>query len=775
MINTIFMCGSPCTGETYHFLTGTDYVVGRKNCAILIQDDQSISRSHATLSVSHSASDLGQPDIIPVLTIKDGSKYGTFINGEKMENSSLRNIKSGDKVTFGVFNSKYRVEYEPLIACSSCLQGSEKTSLNQAILHLGGHVVNNWTEKCTHLVMNSIKVTIKTICALICCRPIVKPEYLTELMKAIQQKQTLPVSASFIPSIDEPSIKSDLLDLSENAKRTTIFKEKIFFFLNAKQYRKLSPAIIFGGGKAKLVTGEMKDTSLLENPATCVIDVGVAESQLSESSQTWISSTLDFLHSKDLRAIPEAEIGLAVIYMSTEIYCNPQRSPGSGNESESSNRDIILGPTLSQSMAVDETILPATTLNITAYVANTEPQDQTNAWMDAGGVYEVKETPKMDGKGKYSSSNASVKNDVPSTGSSMSSNVKAALFQKEDITGAEKKKPQFPSLDMSARNKEKSSQPQQPSTKINHYFQPVTKKRDRDEDGKEMSSKLARIENLPSLFSEQSQPIMPSLPKGKCSQKTRKYASDVGMEPGPLSSEKSKLSSSNAGDNTVAVKTILAEDPTPKKRKEPDDLVAEESDFESQEDINVKMDHNGQKGNLNILKKRRLDSEKDAHGDTNIKLDEEIKSTSKQLPPQTIHTIKTELEIKKEPVSQSEQSKTSADPQEECDGLPSKLLLTEFRSLLVSRPAARHSQFTAKTNLGDAVNFKKFRKIAYPGVGGFPNIIGGSDLIAHDRRKNSELEQWLRQEMEGQSQQAREDSLAEDLFRYNPKSVKRRR
>ncbi|MEE6463612.1 hypothetical protein FKM82_005977 [Ascaphus truei] len=688
-------------GETYHFLTGTDYVVGRKNCAILIQDDQSISRSHATLSVSHSASDLGQPDIIPVLTIKDGSKYGTFINGEKMENSSLRNIRSGDKVTFGVFNSKYRVEYEPLIACSSCLQGSEKTSLNQAILHLGGHVVNNWTEKCTHLVMNSIKVTIKTICALICCRPIVKPEYLTELMKAIQQKQTLPVSASFIPSIDEPSIKSDLLDLSENAKRTTIFKEKIFFFLNAKQYRKLSPAIIFGGGKAKLVTGEMKDTSLLENPATCVIDVGVAESQLSESSQTWISSTLDFLHSP-----------------------------------ESSNRDIILGPTLSQSMAVDETILPATTLNITAYVANTEPQDQTNAWMDAGGVYEVKETPKMDGKGKYSSSNASVKNDVPSTGGSMSSNVKAALFQKEGITGAEKKKPQFPSLDISARNKEKSSQPQQPSTKINHYFQPVTKKRDRDEDGKEMSSKLARIENLPSLFSEQSQPIMPSLSKGKCSQKTRKYASDVGMEPGPLSSEKSKLSSSNAGDNTVAVKTILAEDPTPKKRKEPDDLVAEESDFESQEDINVKMDHNGQKGNLNILKKRRLDSEKDAHGDTNIKLDEEIKSTS-----------------------------TSADPQEECDGLPSKLLLTEFRSLLVSRPAARHSQFTATTNLGDAVNFKKFRKIAYPGVGGFPHIIGGSDLIAHDRRKNSELEQWLRQEMEGQSQQAREDSLAEDLFR----------
>lgn len=38
---------------------------------------------------------------------------------------------------------------------------------------------------------------------------------------------------------------------------------------------------------------------------------------------------VDFLYvnSNNLRAIPEAEIGLAVIFMSTERYCNPQRQP----------------------------------------------------------------------------------------------------------------------------------------------------------------------------------------------------------------------------------------------------------------------------------------------------------------------------------------------------------------------------------------------------------------------------------------------------------------
>lgn len=58
-----------------------------------------------------------------------------------------------------------RVVYEPLVACSSCLSSTEKSSLNQALQLLGGHVVNNWTENCTHLVMVSIKVTIKVCVA----------------------------------------------------------------------------------------------------------------------------------------------------------------------------------------------------------------------------------------------------------------------------------------------------------------------------------------------------------------------------------------------------------------------------------------------------------------------------------------------------------------------------------------------------------------------------------------------------------------------------------
>ncbi|XP_040851500.1 nibrin-like isoform X2 [Ochotona curzoniae] len=185
-------------GKPYRLLTGTEYIVGRKNCAILIEDDQSISRNHAVLTANFAVTNLSQTDEIPVLTIKDNSKYGTFVNEAKMQNHLPQTLKTGDRVTFGVFESKFRVEYEPLVACSSCLDVSGKTALNQAVLQLGGLTVNSWTKECTHLVMMSVKVTMETICALICGCPIVKPEYFTEFLQAVQSKKQPPQIERYI-------------------------------------------------------------------------------------------------------------------------------------------------------------------------------------------------------------------------------------------------------------------------------------------------------------------------------------------------------------------------------------------------------------------------------------------------------------------------------------------------------------------------------------------------------------------------------------------------
>ncbi|OWK04443.1 NBN [Cervus elaphus hippelaphus] len=113
-------CKAVWRGPNERLLTGVEYIVGRKNCGILIENDQSISRNHATLTSNFSVTNLSQTNEIPVLTIKDNSKYGTFVNEEKMQNGLSQILKSGDRVTFGVFESKFSVSptYLPLRAVS---------------------------------------------------------------------------------------------------------------------------------------------------------------------------------------------------------------------------------------------------------------------------------------------------------------------------------------------------------------------------------------------------------------------------------------------------------------------------------------------------------------------------------------------------------------------------------------------------------------------------------------------------------------------------------
>ncbi|KAG9478711.1 hypothetical protein GDO78_012395, partial [Eleutherodactylus coqui] len=650
------------------------------------------------------------------------------------------------------------VTYKPLVVCSSCLNSAEKNAITQSLLTLGGHLVNNWTEKCTHLVMTSVKITIKTLCALICCRSIVKPEYFSEMIEAIQQKKPLPALASFIPIIDEPSLQSDSLDLSENTQRKAVFKDKIFLFLTAKQHKKLSAVIHFGGGKSKLLTGELDDKSLLENPNVCVIDVGIADSE-SQGSPTWITSILDILQSKSLRTIPEAEIGLAVIYMSTQIYCNPLQSSENRNESEKHGRRSIMGYSQSSSMAVDETVLPPATFNTTAYVADTEPQTHADNWTDISGVCEVKETPKSNRRS--SKTNPSKDQDVEVGG-----DCRTTLFQ-EHLRPTEERPCPSPQAETPALSRQKGSQKVESSNKIQNYFQPMSKKRDRvEEEGETSSAKLCRMERETSQSSHPTKEIVP--PKRKKDNAVPFSVPHTDLQREPAGSSKNRPGCSYGQDSMDTATT--SKDSVVKKRKEPADVV-EESDLENEEECGDEVRDKSNTNSISHGKRPRVETTEDFGEDFSMQsLDSGDRSTAP-----AIHAIKTEADIKQEPLSLREDTKIPFQPkQENDDGLPRKLLVLEFQSLVVSRPT-RNSQTTSKANQENVTNFKKFRKIAYPGAGSFPHIIGGSDLIAHDRKKNSELEQWLRQEMEEQTQQAKEKSLAEDLFRYNPKTVKRRR
>ncbi|XP_070337424.1 nibrin isoform X5 [Equus asinus] len=641
--------------EPYRLLTGVEYIVGRKNCGILIEDDQSISRNHAVLTANFSVTNLSQTDEIPTLTIKDNSKYGTFVNEEKMQNGLSLTLKTRDRITFGVFESKFRVEYEPLVACSSCLDVAGKTALNQAVLQLGGLTVNNWTEECTHLVMISVKVTIKTICALICGRPIVKPEYFTEFLKAVQSKKQPPQIESFYPPIDEPAIGSKNIDLSGRQERKQIFKGKTFVFLNAKQHKKLSSAVVFGGGVARLITEKNEEEdSFFSAPGTCVVDVGITDSPnlIPDSQKKWIHSIMDMLQRQGLRPIPEAELGLAVIFMTTENYCDPQGQPSTGLKTTTP------GSSFSQGLSVNEKLMPSAPVNTTTYVADTE-SEQADTW-------------------------------------------------------------------------------------------------ERDEENQEISSsKSARIEMSCSLL-EQTQPATPSIwknreqhlsqnePEGK---KTDNLLTDTDL----------KSTVKNSASKFLSTEKLRSE-----KRQEIDDLAIEDEVLEqlfknTRPELEIKVKVHKQEEAINIRKRPRFDIE------TNGTFNDEAISESNKIPQESETGKKCEL--KKESLwSTKEELFNNDELQDHGEMLPRKVLLIEFRSLVVSNSTSRDAS-RVNDDYGQLKNFKKFKKVTFPGAGKLPHIIGGSDLIAHHARTSTELEEWLRQEMEVQNQHAKEESLADDLFR----------
>ncbi|NWQ63870.1 NBN protein, partial [Neopipo cinnamomea] len=761
-------------GEPYRLLSDTEYVVGRKNCAILIQDDQSISRSHAVLTVSRPETTSSQSLSVPILTVKDTSKYGTFVNGSKLNGTSV-SLQSGDRINFGVFESKFRVEYEPLVVCSSCLDVAQKTALNQAIQQLGGLVVNEWTKECTHLVMVSVKVTVKTICALICARPIIKPEFFVESIRAIQSRQQLPSHESFYPPVDEPSIGTEKLDLSEHHERKTIFSGKTFVFLSAKQHKKLGPAIILGGGEIKLMTEGRKETPLLISPEVCVVDVGLTNSQIagSDSVRNWTDSILTVLQSKNLRAIPEAEIGLAVIFMSTEKYCNPQKQAATNKGTPAL---AVEGQAVSQSLAVDETIMPTAADRSTLYIADTEEQT----------CMEVENTPQMDKQRKMAfQDTTTVKKNTRTSGSV---NAGTAIFRGNRTSGlSQKSQPVSPSK-ISEAGKASECTSRQQSNSITNYF-PVARKRERAEEEEETSvAKLAKLEER-------------SLPPSKCTEPTtslvwnseakRHQKKNNNLDPNPnfaLEDTGMKLmrESVKVTSDKTDTKTNSSENHPPQKRKELDDLsedtealeiVFGSGDLDWEDQV---ADHD-QEAQRNTRKKRCSEAKGSRIQEVSVNQRQENKisvtfllnSAHDNFPK--VYTLRyaVPLFIHLNASSFFLPHKNHSKLQDDSSTLPSRLLLTEFRSLIVSHPR-QNSCLTGNTSYGGKKNFKTFKKVTYPGAGQLPYIIGGSDLIAHHPKRSSELEEWLRQEMEEQNRHAREESLADDLFRYDP-NVKRRR
>ncbi|XP_008285978.1 nibrin [Stegastes partitus] len=771
------------------------------------------------------------------LILKDTSKYGTFVNGERL--TAPVNIKSGDEVTFGVFHSKFSVAHQKPMVCSSCLDNEGKTSLSQALQALGGSLVNTWTEDCTHLVMPSIKVTIKTISALLCCRPIVKPEFFSELNNAVQQKLPPPKAESFTPEIDEPSLNKEDVNLGVIPLRKRLFTGKTFVFLSAKQLKRLSAAVKFGGGRSQLLEEGSLLRNLLESPQSCVVDVTTGSSQalLPPSSAEWANSVRSIVQRKGLRVITESEIGLAAIYASCDMYCNSSSlMPDSDSAPKVNPR--IPSASLSQSATVDESVLPAASQNITAYAANTETSQRVKV-CEVSGVAAVGETPEKQqnqNSDRFRGSKLAAQNTTTSqcvvaeTMSSSFNTTENSQRKKPEsrLTAAGdpdvRPQPSVPKTNGGTKasffrpspQKPKTSaqaSPQKQSTLIN-FFQPVSKKRPLEDDflSDVMSEPKRPVLEPPATFQKPNTATeIPSLPLRGVSETPPESESDL-FTSRPDERQNRKRKEMEEEIQMEELESIMSEgmdcfdeqlsdDQTHSSAKQKQGLSTEEASSKRQrlqrkENETTKrqsgqvglektssLHHNqGSEQHVVTVKTEPVDPtdyrttteefRKPAEKPTarkNIKPfedddveDLELLGADISLPTEDTKTPLKPVKIKQEP------QETKMD-----ESLPQKLVMVEFRSLTVSAPPTTKQKQTPANVC--AKNFKCFRKNRVPGADGFQHVIGGSDLLVHNKGKNTDLDEWLKDAAEEERQSRREEAAGDDLFRYNPTKLAKRR
>ncbi|XP_074538980.1 nibrin [Halichoeres trimaculatus] len=840
-------------GESNYLLPSKEYVVGRKNCDILLHNDQSISRAHAHFTVTDQT-----------LILRDSSKYGTFVNSQRLAENTSVNLNSGDEVTFGVFHSKFSVHHLKLLVCSSCLDNDGKASLSQVLLALGGKLVNSWTRDCTHLIMPTAKVTIKTISALLCCRPIVKPEFFSELNRAAQQKLPLPKAESFIPELDEPSLNREEVNLGAIPLRKQLFCGKTFIFLSAKQVKRLSAAVGFGGGKSQLLEEGLLPRDLLQSPQSCVVDATTGSSQtlLCSSAVEWANSVKNIVQRNGLRLITESEIGLAAISASCDSYCNPS-SPILDSESAPKIAPKIPSASLSQIGAVDETVLAAASQNITAYAANTETSQRMEL-CEVTGVTAVGETPEKKqssqiGGPKPAAQKKTSQCVVEDTMSSQSN----TLQKKDPEQSRTESKPKVsgtgsggvwsqPSflrtnggtktfLQKQSPQKQKVSpqvSPQKQST-LTNFFQTVNKKRPLEDE-------------LSTVMSEPKRPILDSstrLQKPQSSKEAHSGSERVPAAASPESAADLFVGLPQAESDRVSHCIQEKQRSTKRKEMEADismeeleSIMSEDMDcFDEQPSVSeghqsMRLSSVKQKQNLNTVeassasKRQRIHVE--GHGadkrsqkglekepgsqfiqnkitdkdKVHIKTEwvnppehrssynETIKppevpqtrkaSTSKELQPFEDDKVFKGLDRLKEDVCQPKQENTTPlkpltikqEVHEESkvdEDLPKKLVLVEFRSLTVTEPPKTKPQ--RMPDNGCTKNFKRFRKLCMPGVQASLHIIRGTDLLAHNKGKNSDVDEWLKDAAEEERQSKQDETVGDDLFRYNPSKLTKRR
>lgn len=318
-------------GAIWVLLPGKQLTVGRKDTPLLVEDDKSVSRKHATIFTG----DAGSTD----LKVQDeGSTFGIQIDGSKCPESSISQLKAGSKITFGGQKSVFELRslkialYIADDICSSELHQKMVDSAGK----LGIKVVKGM-EDATHMVVSTLAVTTEVVSALVCGCYFVTSEYILNLgsnIKATARTNGCPVDEfigtfKFLPQTHTPPVSANSsVDISavdwspDTGCRSQLFCSKQCVFFDEQQYQRYHSLIDRAGGSCVLLkeestlelTKRIKSLDTDGNTSTYLISAGSAADSALTSLVEATATQLG------LKMIPESEIGLAIAFASCKDY-----------------------------------------------------------------------------------------------------------------------------------------------------------------------------------------------------------------------------------------------------------------------------------------------------------------------------------------------------------------------------------------------------------------------------------------------------------------------
>ncbi|KAG0163410.1 hypothetical protein DFQ30_000218, partial [Apophysomyces sp. BC1015] len=297
---------------------GKTYTVGRRDTDIVLSDDKSVSRTHASIDVEPTDYDQTiNVNCRPTISIRDQSKYGTYINEELHHNSSVF-LHEHDIVKFGTLNSLLRLRWVPMIVCRSSLNRQNKEELFRYAYELGFKITKDWEIRCTHLYAVTIRMSLKVVYCLLGARPIISKEYLETIRNTKDDGFHMPTD-SMLPPIDssfqgaygEP-------DFTPQPYRQTLFSDIEFVLFEEVQLNRVKTMVELSDGivtLANLDNGFTTDDILRSNR------VIVSPKTADMDNAAW-RKIVKVLSKCNKRPICEDEIGWAIVYSSTDKLAN---------------------------------------------------------------------------------------------------------------------------------------------------------------------------------------------------------------------------------------------------------------------------------------------------------------------------------------------------------------------------------------------------------------------------------------------------------------------